>query len=320
MEKKEYLNEGSYQRGKEKLKKIALIILTVGILLGGTLITTGIIKQSKVKSNYSEESKAKLQEKLETEKKNLEVKKAELETERSNSLENEKRNLENKKTELQAKGIKYDVFAEYTDGEKYDLKIIVKALDPSFNNCLFDEYKNNTLTSTYCSILNNNDETSKNINVINDALDESFNRCKFDEAKNNAYTSKYCSLKLQLDDFTDFNKEFDSFDSIPLYIGGAFVIIASGMIAFAIFMFAKRREILAFSAQQVMPVAQEGIEKIAPTIGKAGASIAKEMAPVYGDIAKGIASGIKEGISQNNSTNNTTNSTSSENNNTNNQM
>ena len=67
------------------------------------------------------------------------------------------------------------------------------------------------------------------------------------------------------------------------------------MIAGSIYIFAKRREILSFQAQQVMPVAQEGIEKMAPTVGKAGASIAKEMAPVYGDIAKEISKGIKQG-------------------------
>ena len=58
----------------------------------------------------------------------------------------------------------------------------------------------------------------------------------------------------------------------------------------------KQREILAYHAQQVMPVAKEGMEKVAPTLGKVGASIAKEMAPVYGDIAKEISKGIKDGL------------------------
>ncbi len=40
------------------------------------------------------------------------------------------------------------------------------------------------------------------------------------------------------------------------------------MIAVSIYTFAKRREILAFSAQQVMPVAKEGIEKMTPTVSK----------------------------------------------------
>lgn len=138
----------------------------------------------------------------------------------------------------------------------------------------------------------------KTINVIDAVLENADFACKFD-GKTNSYTSKYCSLSIQLSDINDdFNKEFDSFGSIPFYIFGAFVIIASCMISFSIFMLVKRREILAFSAQQIMPIAQEGIEKIAPTIGKAKASIAKEMAPLYGDIAKGISKGIKEGINE----------------------
>ena len=59
------------------------------------------------------------------------------------------------------------------------------------------------------------------------------------------------------------------------------------MISFAIFMFAKKREIMAYTAQQVMPVAQEGIEKIAPAVGKA-----------MGTFGKGIVKGIKEGINE----------------------
>ncbi len=52
-------------------------------------------------------------------------------------------------------------------------------------------------------------------------------------------------------------------------------------------MTSKKRKITTFTTEQVMPVAEERMEKIAPTIGKAGASIAKE-------ISKGIKEGIKE--------------------------
>jgi len=62
---------------------------------------------------------------------------------------------------------------------------------------------------------------------------------------------------------------------------GAFVIffglIVSGGILFAAF----GRNIFAFQAQQVMPVAKEGIEKISPT---------------FGTIAKDVTKGIKEGL------------------------
>ena len=116
--------------------------------------------------------------------------------------------------------------------------------------------------------------------------------------EDNVYTSHYCSLVNELDSKTDFNKEFDSFDSVPFYMLGAFVIIASCMIASSIYITTKHREILAFQAQQVMPIAQEEMKKMAPTIGKTGASIAKEMAPAYGEIAKEISKGIKDGLSK----------------------
>ena len=87
-----------------------------------------------------------------------------------------------------------------------------------------------------------------------------------------------------------FNSTRDSISKakyVPFYMFGAFIIIASCMISGSIYMFAKRREITAFTAQQVMPVAQEGIEKMAPTVGNAAGSIAQE-------ITKGIKDGLKD--------------------------
>ena len=132
----------------------------------------------------------------------------------------------------------------------------------------------------------------KNISTIGDALDTSFNHCKFDAAKNNKYTSKYCSLKLQTEDFNGFNKIFDSAKYISLYMIGGSVIFTSCLIAGVIYLISKRREIRAFTIQQTMPVTQEVIDKMSPTIGNAAGTIGK-------DIAKGIASGIKEGLKNN---------------------
>ncbi len=294
-EKKEFLTEENYERGKKKLKMIAIIVLVIGLLIGGTLITVGILKQSKTNSNYSEDTIKKLQNDIEAEKVSLETKKTELKGKRDEALRVEKQNLENKKQELISKGIKYDNSTKYDDGESYDLKVITNALDPSFNYCAFDEYENNVITRDYCLLSSNKDEDSIAINVIERVLSIEFNYCVGD-TKNNMYTSRYCSLVSQLNDKSDFNKEFDSYDSIPFYIIGGFIIIASCMFAGSIYMTTKQREILAFHTQQVMPVAQEGIEKMAPTIGKTGASIAKEMAPAYGEVAKEISKGIKEGL------------------------
>lgn len=326
MEKKEFLTEENYEKSKKKILKLSLIVLIVGVGLGLSLIVTGIIKQSQVNSKYSDENKQNIQLQLETEKKNLEIKKVELESSKNTSLETEKKNLETKKAELeskikpienQIKSLEREPFDGFNDAyyarkdkieeleksiesDKKSISIINDALDTSFNHCKFDGAKNNEYTSKYCSIVNNEDGDANSIAIINDALDTSFNHCKFDGAKNNKYTSKYCSLKLQIEGFDNFNKSFDSARYIPFYMIGGFIIFVSCMIAGSIYFVAKRREILAFSAQQVMPVAQEGIEKFAPTIGKAGASIAKEMAPVYGDMAKEISKGIKEGLKDNN--------------------
>ena len=219
MEENKYLNEENYERGKKKIIFVSVLILLCGLLAGGSLIYAGINKQSKINDKYSDGSKTAL----------------------SSQIQTEKEVLENKKRELESRGITFDEFAEYTDGEKYDLKIITNALDPSFDHCNFDEYKNNNLTSNYCS------------------------------------------LKNQLEDNDDFNKEFDSMGAIPFYMIGGFIIISTCMLSGSIYMFAKRREITAFTAQQVMPVAQEGIEKMAPTIGNAA-----------GEIAKGIKKGLND--------------------------
>lgn len=290
--KQEFLTEENYERGKKKLKKIAIIVLMIGLLGGGSLITIGILKQSRTNSNYSEDSIKKLQNDIAIEKVSLETKKMELEGKRDEALKTEKQNLESKKQELNTKGVKYNNFTKYDDGDSYDLKIITDVLDPSFNYCAFDEYKDNSITKEYCLLSNGEDEDSKNISIIDGVLS---NNC-FGSGESNIYTSHYCLLVNELDNKTDFNKEFDSFDSIPFYMLGAFVIITSCMIAGSIYMTTKHREILAFQTQQVMPIVQEGMEKMAPTIGEAGASIAKEMAPAYGEIAKEISKGIKDGL------------------------
>ena len=81
MNEKKYLNEENYEKGKRKVKLIALIVLVVGLCIGGGLIAKGLITQNSVNSKYSEKNKADLQQKLETEKQNLISKKTELEKE-----------------------------------------------------------------------------------------------------------------------------------------------------------------------------------------------------------------------------------------------
>ena len=58
------------------------------------------------------------------------------------------------------------------------------------------------------------------------------------------------------------------------------------------FIVGNRRNIMAYQMQQVMPIAQEGMEKMTPTLK----NITNEMAPSYGTVAKEIAKGIKAGM------------------------
>lgn len=86
------------------------------------------------------------------------------------------------------------------------------------------------------------------------------------------------------------------FGNIGLFaIGGFMIPIGFGLtIAGGIVMFiAHRREITAYTTQQVMPIAQEGIQKMAPTVGSA-----------IGTIGKELAKGIKEGMDEANKENN----------------
>ena len=83
---------------------------------------------------------------------------------------------------------------------------------------------------------------------------------------------------------------FSSFGGFA--IGGFLIVpgiffVAIGFIVRV--MIGNRREIISYTTQQVMPVAEESIEKIAPTVGSAVGTLGKEL-------AKGIKEGLKEDI------------------------
>ena len=122
MENKQYLNEERYQKNKQKLIKVAIFVIILGLLIGGTLILAGL---NKLNENSANE---------------LQIK-----------IEAEEAKILAKKLELEAKGIKYNNFAKYTDGEVYDYKVIIDVLDPSRENFQTLACKNNPITKEYCS-------------------------------------------------------------------------------------------------------------------------------------------------------------------------
>lgn len=186
---KEYLTEENYERGKRKIRLIALMVLVAGLLIGGGLIGTGIaIKVSNEKDVTSKEE---------------------------------------------------------TNDELASLKAQQNA-----------EFRANGLSEEYYKIGN-----------------------KIDSLEEKVQNSRHGDSKY-----------------VPLFMFGGFALISSLMVSGAIYMITKQREIVAFQAQQIRPVAKEGIEKATPTIAKAGATIAKEIGPAYGAVAKEVAKGIKEGL------------------------
>ena len=95
-----------------------------------------------------------------------------------------------------------------------------------------------------------------------------------------------------------------------MIIPGIFLSIVGAIVRFVV---ANQREIMAFKAQQMLPVMTEGMEKVVPKVTKVSKdvieemtpaytkmakTISKEMAPVYGDMAKEISKGIKEGLNE----------------------
>ncbi len=78
----------------------------------------------------------------------------------------------------------------------------------------------------------------------------------------------------------------DDFVGTTMIMAGIFIAVVSLMAAGAIFKFAYTREIVAFQAQQVMPVAKEGIDQMTPTVAKSVGAIVGEVTKAKNAAAK----------------------------------
>lgn len=233
MEKKEYLNEDSYQQAKKKITKISLIILVVGLVLGGALIATGIIK-----ANLSKKEAEKINE------------------ERYNAAYQESQ------ARVDAANKRLDEIAK----EKQELN---KQKETKQYECNSLDMKS---PSWYADKVKCQGEVTSINSKITDLEREEF------DLENDNYTVYYTPV---------FAKKY-----LLLYIIGGSIIGLSCLVSGVFCLIAKRREIRAFTIQQTMPVTQEVIDKMAPTVGSAAGTIGK-------DIAQGITSGIKEGLNNN---------------------
>lgn len=262
MNTKKYLNEENYERGKKKLRSIIAVLLTVGLLAGGSLIGVGLMKMSEVNATYSDEGKAARLEELQAE---LDVEEEKLKT-LQEQLEKQIDDLQDKITKLE------------------------RERTQNFNG----------FTDEYYALTDQIDDLKDEKEPLDEQLDEVEDYFNHYHNSNPTATEKAYELYNEITELErtdmDFQRRFNSSKYIPFFMGGGFIIMATLMFSSVLLVTLKRREIMAFSAQQVMPVAKEGVEEMAPAIGKAGKAIAEEMAPVYGDIAKEIAKGIKDGL------------------------
>lgn len=232
MENKEYLNEESYQKAKKKITKISLIILVVGLVLGGALIATGIIKANSSKKEA---------EKINEERYNAAYQESQAKVDAAN------KRLDEITSEMQS-------LKSQKETKQYECNSL-NMRDPNW----------------YADSVKCQGEVSSITSKINDLEMEKFN------LENDNYTVYYTPV---------IPKKY-----IFLYVIGGIIIASSCFVSGIFYLIAKRREIRAFTIQQTMPVTQEVIDKMAPTIGNAAGTIGK-------DIAQGITSGIKEGLNQ----------------------
>lgn len=260
-EKKEYLNEEQFQKNKKKIIKTSLIVLIIGVLIGSVLIAVGVVKSKNHKRILPEINLEVDEETKEEQKANREEQIADIQKKIDN-LREEIAPLEQELTVLE--GESNTIFLEEGFSENYNAKQVEiqtkeKELEPLQNNLMLYEAKlmslqmSDTVTDSANDFLSTDPVAKTGTTFFNNVSNEAENiRRKIKVA--------------------------------PYYIAGSFIIITSIIVAAGIYFFAIQREIAAFKTQQVMPVAQEGMEKMAPSIGK-----------VSEEIAKGVAKGKKEG-------------------------
>ena len=231
MEKKKYLTEEHYEKGKKVILKIAIAVLVIGIILGVFLIVAGIMKL-----NSTSES----------------------------SINNDNSVVEE------------DAMTE----EEIDLKIAeinnqINEINETLNSLKSEknqEFMANGFSEKYYEIDSEIETENKKISELNQ---EKFTLESEKQLANNGF----------IDDFEEDGPEdlaSKGFGGMMI-MGGIMVLIFTALISGKLFMLYKGREILAFAAQQTIPVAKEGMEEIAPSIG----NVAKE-------ISKGINSGKKD--------------------------
>ena len=124
---------------------------------------------------------------------------------------------------------------------------------------------------------------NQEISVLNGQISDEFRAnglsARYYELSNQRDTKQSQIAELEIDKFSA------EYSIVPflLFGGAALVLVGSCATSIRLYIIAFRRNIAAFKVQQAMPLAKEGLEEIAPTIGK-----------VTEEISKGISKGKSE--------------------------
>lgn len=248
--KKEYLTEENYEKGKKTLAKIIKIVLTVGLSLSLLLIISGIIVIAT-----------------------------------SGSKENDKETTTTTTTTYSSKVRSEDEINADINARTTKINELKKDL-PSLKAQKTSEFMKNGHTQKYYEIEQKISDLEDEISKL-----ESEKRTFERELSNREFDLEVEKNEHEFEEeFNSITKDIEPEGIFKKGIGGMLIAIGFGLIpptlliSGMLFLIYKKREITIFTTQQTMSIAQEGIEKMAPTIGDAA-----------GSIAEGITKGIKKG-------------------------
>lgn len=260
MQNNQYLTEENYQKTKKKLKRLSLAIFLAGLIIGGGLITTGII----LAHNTNQQNAAIIQEIQQ----NTNDKNSQLRTENQiqadidavqakiNTLNTENDSLSAANQQLRVEQQQF-----FMEDSGFSERYTAKEAEISQNEAKISGNERELIT-----LIDQLSDYRYELSKIKSGVDD---------------TKAEIDKNIQIAQNT-----FPSFRSVLLYAIGGFIIFICSIISLGLYVATKRREIAAFTAQQYMPVAQEGINTMTPTIGNAA-----------GTVAENVTRGIKNGLS-----------------------
>lgn len=117
---------------------------------------------------------------------------------------------------------------------------------------------------------------TKQLDMIENVLEDGNSKCSWPDYRENETVNTYCAYK-----------KLDDMKYMPFIIAGIFISFIAFGVTIMVFTTLNRRKIMAYNMQDIRPLAQESIEKMAPTAGKVVKNIAKE-----------VTNGIKEGLKE----------------------